>query len=184
MSISFMAALGGTLLAAVGTIAVVVRFARAPRADLIAWAFATAGLTVALAAQTLGYRRGFDPAMFRAVQIGAQLVAPLALAWGITEVAARSVPGRFTARLGLSALFAVSAVILSIDPLPAHPFDVSWPAASVHYQFPSNELLLLISQRVKAGQRSVGRVIFQPARNFLGEIVTHLRVGRKCHALV
>jgi quinol monooxygenase YgiN len=145
MSISFIAALGGTLLAAVGTIAAVVRFARAPRADLIAWAFATAGLTVALAAQTLGYRRGFDPAMFRAVQIGAQLVAPLALAWGITEVAARSVPGRFTARLGLSALFAVSAVILSIDPLAAHPFDVSWPAASVHYQFPSNELLLLIA---------------------------------------
>jgi quinol monooxygenase YgiN len=145
MSISFLTALGGTLLAAVGTIAAVVRFARAPRADLIAWALATAGLTVALAAQTLGYRRGFDPAMFRAVQIGAQLVAPLALAWGITEVAARSVPGRFTARLGLSALFAVSAVILSIDPLPAHPFDVSWPAASVHYQFPSNELLLLIA---------------------------------------
>jgi quinol monooxygenase YgiN len=145
MSISFMAALGGTLLAAVGTIVLVVRFARAPRADLIAWALAMAGLTVALAAQTLGYRRGFDPAMFRAVQIGAQLVAPLALAWGITEVAARSVPGRFTARLGLSALFAVSAVILSIDPLAAHPFDVSWPAASVHYQFPSNELLVLIA---------------------------------------
>ncbi len=140
-----MAALGGTLLAAVGTIVLVVRFARAPRADLIAWALATAGLTVALAAQTLGYRRGFDPAMFRAVQIGAQLIAPLALAWGITEVAARSVPGRFTARLGLSALFAVSAVILSIDPLAAHPFDVSWPAASVHYQFPSNELLVLIA---------------------------------------
>jgi quinol monooxygenase YgiN len=145
MSISFMAALGGTLLAAVGTIVAVVRFARAPRADLIAWALATAGLTVALAAQTLGYRRGFDPAMFRAVQIGAQLVAPLALAWGIVEVAARSLPGRFIARLALSALFAVSAVILSIDPLAAQPFGLSWPAASAHYQFPSSELLPLIA---------------------------------------
>jgi quinol monooxygenase YgiN len=145
MSISFMAALGGTLLAAVGTIVAVVRFARAPRADLIAWALATAGLTVALAAQTLGYRRGFDPAMFRAVQIGAQLVAPLALAWGIIEVAARSLPGRFMARLALSALFAVSAVILSIDPLAAQPFGLSWPAASAHYQFPSSELLPLIA---------------------------------------
>ena len=145
MSISFLTALGGTLLAAVGTIVLVVRFARAPRADLMAWALATAGLTVALAAQTLGYRRGFDPAMFRAVQIGAQLVAPLALAWGITEVAARSVPGRFMARLALSALFAVSAVILSIDPLVARPFGLPWPAASVHYQFPSSELLVLIA---------------------------------------
>ena len=145
MSISFLAGLGGTLLAAVGTIVLVVRFARAPRADLMAWALATAGLTVALAAQTLGYRRGFDPAMFRAVQIGAQMVAPLALAWGITEVAARSVPGRFMARLALSALFAVSAVILSIDPLAAQPFGLSWPAASVHYQFPSSELLVLIA---------------------------------------
>ncbi|MDX6392413.1 MAG: hypothetical protein QOJ73_3476 [Streptosporangiaceae bacterium] len=145
MSISFLTALGGTLLAAVGTIAALVRFARAPRADVMAWALATAGLAVALAAQTLGYRRGFDPAMFRAVQIGAQLVAPLALAWGITEVAARSVPGRFMARLVLSALFAVSAVILSIDPLAARPFGLSWPAASVHYQFPSSELLVLIA---------------------------------------
>src|ERR1017187_7515534 len=145
MSISFLAGLGGTLLAAVGTIVLVVRFARAPRADLMAWALATAGLTVALAAQTLGYRRGFDPAMFRAVQIGAQMVAPLALAWGITEVAARSVPGRFMARLALSALFALSAVILSIDPLAAQPFGLSWPAASVHYQFPSSELLVLIA---------------------------------------
>src|ERR1017187_5877723 len=145
MSISFLAGLGGTLLAAVGTIVLVVRFARAPRADLMAWALATAGPTGALAAQTLGYRRGFDPAMFRAVQIGAQMVAPLALAWGITEVAARSVPGRFMARLALSALFALSAVILSIDPLAAQPFGLSWPAASVHYQFPSSELLVLIA---------------------------------------
>src|ERR1035438_9987417 len=103
MSISFMAALGGTLLAAVGTIVLVVRLARAPRGDLIAWAIATAGLTVALAAQALGYRRGFGPTTFRAVQIGAQLVAPLALAWGITELAARSVSGRFVSRPAFSA---------------------------------------------------------------------------------
>ena len=145
MSISFMVALGGTLVAAVGTIAAVVRFARTPRADVIAWALATAGLTIALAAQALGYRRGFAPTTFRAVQIGAQLVAPLALAWGITEVAARSVPGRFMSRLALSALFAVSGVILGTDPLAAHSFGTSWPPASAHYQFPSSQLLLLIA---------------------------------------
>jgi quinol monooxygenase YgiN len=145
MSISLMAALGGTLVAAVGTIVLVVRFARTPRIDLVAWAIAAAGLTIALAAQVLGYRRGFADTTFRAVQIGAQLIAPLALAWGITEVAARSLPARFVARLGLSALAVVAVVVLGTDPLSSPPFNRSWPAASVHYQFIPDALLKVIA---------------------------------------
>jgi quinol monooxygenase YgiN len=145
MSISFMAALGGTLVAAVGTIVLVVRFARTPRVDLAAWAIAAAGLTIALAAQVLGYRRGFADTTFRAVQIGAQLIAPLALAWGIAEVAARSLPARFVARLGLSALGVVAVVVLGTDPLSSPPFSRSWPTASVHYQFIPDTLLKVIA---------------------------------------
>jgi quinol monooxygenase YgiN len=145
MSISFVAALAGALAAAAGTVMLVVRCARAPRADLIAWAIATAGLTIALAAQVLGYQRGFAPITFRAVQLGAQLIAPLALAWGITEVAARSMPARFAARLLLSALAVVAAVILGTDPLSAQAFSQSWPAASVHYQVIPSALLTLLA---------------------------------------
>jgi quinol monooxygenase YgiN len=145
MSISFVVALAGALAAAAGTVMLVVRCARAPRADVIAWAIATAGLTIALAAQVLGYQKGFAPTTFRAVQLGAQLIAPLALAWGITEVAARSMPARFAARLLLSALAVVAAVILGTDPLSAQAFNQSWPAASVHYQVIPNALLTLLA---------------------------------------
>ena len=73
---------------------------------------------------------GFTQTTFRAVQLGAQMIAPLALAWGITEVAARSMPVRFVARLGLSALTVVALVILGTDPLSSQPFTRTWPKPS------------------------------------------------------
>ena len=76
MSISFAAALAGTVLAAVGTGLAIRLCARKPRADMVAWVIALAGLTVGLAAQAVGYRRGFVPTTFRATQLGAALVAP------------------------------------------------------------------------------------------------------------
>ncbi len=147
MSISFLAALAGALAAAAGTVVLVVRLVRPRllRFDLIAWAVATAGLTVALAAQVLGYRKGFAPTTFRAVQVGAQLVAPLALAWGIVEVTARSLPARFAARLGLSALGVVALVVLGTDPLSSQPFSRSWPSASVYFQVIPNGLLKFLA---------------------------------------
>ena len=57
------------------------RIARRPDLVAVATALATAALTVALAAQAVGYNRGFGAATFRAVQLGAQLLAPLALTW-------------------------------------------------------------------------------------------------------
>jgi quinol monooxygenase YgiN len=145
MSISLVAALAGTLLGAVGTVVLAMRCSRAPRLDLLAWAIAAAGLTIALGAQALGYRRGFAPTTFRAVQVGAQLIAPVALAWGIGEVAARNLPARFAGRLLLSGLAVVAVVVLGTDPLSSQAFHQTWPAASVYYQFIPNALLKLIA---------------------------------------
>jgi len=64
MSVSFLAAAGAAAVAAVITAILVGRFARLPRPDQAAWACAAAGLTVALAAQALGYHQGFNAAAF------------------------------------------------------------------------------------------------------------------------
>jgi quinol monooxygenase YgiN len=135
MSISFAAALAGTVLAAVGTGLAVRLCLRTPRADMVAWVIALAGLTVGLAAQAAGYRRGFVPTTFRVTQIGAALVAPLALAWGIAELAAKGLVARFAGRLCLAGLFVVAGVILATDVLSAQPFTRQWPAARDHFEF-------------------------------------------------
>ena len=107
----------------------------------IALIFATAALTVALAAQAAGYYKGFSETTFRAVQIGAQLIAPLALTWALAELTGKSLGSRFAARLGLGALAVVGTVVLATDPLNAAGFDKSWPPASVHYQLIPNWVL-------------------------------------------
>ena len=135
MSISFAAALAGTVLAAVGTGLAIRLCARKPRTDMVAWVIALAGLTVALAAQAAGYRRGFVPTTFRATQLGAALIAPLALAWGMAELAARGLVARFAARLILAGLFVVAGVILATDVLSAQAFSQTWPAARDHFEF-------------------------------------------------
>ena len=87
MSVHFLVAVVGALIAAVGTGLLVARCLRAPGAALVAWTVALLGLTVSLGAQALGYHIGFGPVAFRAMEIGAQVVAPLALALGLAEVA-------------------------------------------------------------------------------------------------
>lgn len=145
MSISFVAALAGTVLAAVGTGLAIRLCARQPRTDMVAWVVALAGLTVALAAQAAGYKRGFVPTTFRATQIGGALVAPLALAWGLTELAAKGLAARFAARLGVAGLFVVAAVILATDVLSARPFSQTWPAARDHFEFLPLGLLAVVA---------------------------------------
>jgi quinol monooxygenase YgiN len=135
MSISFAAALAGTVLAAVGTGLAIRLCLRKPRADMVAWVIALAGLTVGLAAQAAGYRRGFVPTTFRVTQLGAALVAPLALAWGMAELAAKGLVARFAGRLCLAGLFVVAGVILATDVLSARPFTQEWPAARDHFEF-------------------------------------------------
>ena len=145
MSASFLAAGAATIVAAVVTGILVWRFARLPRLDQAAWACAAAGLTVALAAQALGYRQGFNAAAFRAIQVGARLAAPMALVWGLVELTGKSFGVRFVARLGLAALTAIAGVILASDPLSGVTFTTTWPTSAAHYQFIPNVILVAIA---------------------------------------
>ena len=145
MSVSFLAAGGGAAAAAVITAVLAVRFARLPRLDQAAWACAAAGLTVALAAQALGYHRGFNAAAFRAIEVGARLVAPMALVWGLAELTAKSFAVRFASRLGLGALTAIAGVVLASDPLSGVTFTTAWPTAADHYQFIPNVVLVALA---------------------------------------
>jgi quinol monooxygenase YgiN len=145
MSISFLVAAAGTLAALVGTAALIRRCAQAPRVDLVAWVLALAGMVIGLAAQAVGYHRGFAPTTFRAAQVGLGLVAPLALAWGMAEVAARGLVMRFAARLCLCGLFVVAAVILATDVLSDQPFSQAWPLAREHFQVLPLGLLAVVA---------------------------------------
>ncbi|HSS88478.1 MAG TPA: antibiotic biosynthesis monooxygenase [Streptosporangiaceae bacterium] len=145
MSVSFLAAGVATAVAAVITAILVMRLARLPRLDQAAWACAAAGLTVALAAQALGYHQGFNAASFRAIEVGARLAAPMALVWGLAELTAKSFGVRFAARLGLAALTAIAGVVLASDPLSGVSFTSTWPSTADHYQFIPNVVLVVIA---------------------------------------
>jgi quinol monooxygenase YgiN len=141
MSISLIVALVGAVVAAIGVGMLMARCLRAPRGDLIAWLVAMLGLLISLGAQALGYLMGFSAVSFRAMEIGAQLIAPLALVIGLTELVARSVVGRFAARLFLSALGLVALVILGTDPLSGTAFTKSFPQPENYYQLIPNNLM-------------------------------------------
>jgi quinol monooxygenase YgiN len=128
----------GVLVAAVATGLLAGRAVRRPRLDTIVWTAATLALTVALAAQSMGFASGFGPATFRAVQLSALLLAPLWLAWGLAERIWPGEAARFGTRLACAALTVVGSVILVTDPLTAAPFGKGWPLASLHYQPPSH----------------------------------------------
>jgi quinol monooxygenase YgiN len=145
MSISFLVAAAGTLAAIAATAWLLRRCLQAPRVDMAAWVLALAGLTVGLAAQAAGYHRGFEATTFRAAQLGLALVAPLALAWGMAEMAARGLVARFAARLCLSGLFVVAGVILATDVLSDQAFSTDWPLARDHYQFLPLGLLAVVA---------------------------------------
>jgi quinol monooxygenase YgiN len=145
MSVSFLTAGAAAAVAAMITGMLVWRLVRLPRLDQAAWAYAAAGLTVALTAQALGYHRGFNAAAFRAIEVGARLAAPMALAWGIAELTAKSLGVRFGVRLLLAALTTIAGVVLSFDPLSGVTFTTAWPIAAEHYQFIPNVVLVVIA---------------------------------------
>jgi quinol monooxygenase YgiN len=132
----------GSVVAAVGTGMLAARSIRLPRGDLIAMALAMLGLAIALGAVTVGYLVGFGPTAFRAMELGGQVLAPLALCLSLAELAGRTGPARFAGRLLLSALGVIGFVILSTDALmPAAVFGKTWPDPTVHYETVSNKLL-------------------------------------------
>ena len=141
MSLPALIGFAGVLVAAVATGLLAGRAVRLPRLGTILWTAATLALTVALAAQSMGFARGFGSATFRAVQLFALLLAPLWLAWGLVELVWPGEAARFGTRLACGALTVVGSVILATDPLTAEPFGKAWPLASAHYQPPSHYAL-------------------------------------------
>ena len=109
MSLPVLIAFAGVPVAAVATGMLAGRCVRQPRMGFIVWTAATLGLTIALAAQSIGFASGFGPTTFRAVQLFALMLAPLWLSWGLVEVAVASEGARFGVRLISSALPAGSA---------------------------------------------------------------------------
>jgi quinol monooxygenase YgiN len=141
MSLPALFGFAGVLVAAVATGLLAGRAVRQPRLDTILWTAGTLALTVALAAESMGFASGFGPATFRAVQLFALLLAPLWLAWGLVEVVWPGEAARFGTRLVCGALTVVGSVILATDPLTAAPFGKGWPLAGPHYQPPSHYAL-------------------------------------------
>jgi quinol monooxygenase YgiN len=167
MSLHFLAAIVGALIGAAGTGLLVAKCLRGPNTALVAWTAALFGLTVALVAQALGFEIGFGPIAFRVMEIGAQLLAPLALALGLAELAAKSIITRFAARLLLTAIGIVSLVIFASDPLSDAPFSKAWPATGVYFQIVPNKLLeyVLAPATVIVALFAVGFAAARPGRD-------------------
>jgi quinol monooxygenase YgiN len=134
MSVPVLIGFAGVLVAAAVTGMLAGRCVRRPRIDFILWTAATLGLTIALAAQSMGFAVGFSSATFRAIQLFALLLAPLWLAWGLVELVVANEAARFGTRLISSALTVVASVILATDPLSAEPFGKAWPLTGPHFQ--------------------------------------------------
>src|ERR1700689_763125 len=141
MSLSLIVSGVGAAVAAIGLVMLLVRAARTPRGDLIAWAVALLGLVVALGAQAAGHLMGFDGLTFRAMETGGQVIAPMALIMGLSEAVARSVPGRFAGRLLIPAFTIIPLVVFTTDPLSGTAFSKAWPPPATYYQLIPNKLL-------------------------------------------
>src|SRR6201995_234740 len=141
MSLPVLVGFAGVLVAAVATGLLAGRCVRQPRVGFIVWTGATLGLTIALAAQSMGFASGFGPATFRAVQLLALLLAPLWLAWGLVELAVGSDAARFGMRLVPVALSVVASVILATAPLTTQPFSKAWPLTGTHFHPVSRDTL-------------------------------------------
>jgi quinol monooxygenase YgiN len=143
MSSEFLIIAGvGAVVAAVGSGVLIARCFRGPRIDLVAFSVALVGLLISLGSQTLGYLDGFNGATFRGMELGAQVVAPLALIVALSEVAGRTLAARFCARVYISAVGIVALVVLSLDQLASGAFSKAWPDPSVFYGIPPRWVLM------------------------------------------
>jgi quinol monooxygenase YgiN len=167
MSLHFLAGIVGVLAAAAGTGVLVARCLRVPNAALVAWTVAIVGLTISLGAQALGYGIGFGSISFRAMELGAQLVAPLALGLGLAELAGKTITARFAARLLLTAVGIVALVVLATDPLSAATFTKAWPPPATYYQIFPNKLLeyVLAPATVIAALIAIGVIAARPRQD-------------------
>lgn len=140
----------GALVAAVGSAVLLARCFRALRGDLIAWSVGLLGLLISLGAQAMGYASGYDPAIFRAMEVGGQVIAPLAFVVALWDVAGRSAAARFCVRLYVGALGIIALVVLALDQLTTTPFTKTWPPPFTYYQVPPNYVIMFVSGGVTA----------------------------------
>ena len=125
----------GAVAAAVGTGVLAARSTRHSRVYFVAWTIALFGLAVGLGATTLGYLAGYGALIFRAMELGAQLIAPLSLCVALVDIVGRSLGARFVMRLLVLALGVIALVVLGTDPIsPAATFGTTWPDPSTYYQ--------------------------------------------------
>ncbi len=135
MTASLIVVAVGAVAAAVGTAGLAARCSRAPGMFLRAWTVALFGLTVALAAQALGYLAGYSDLIFRCMDIAAQAVAPLFICLGLVELVGRSVVTRFAMRLSVAAIGVIVLVVLGSDQLnPNATLSTAWPDPARVYQ--------------------------------------------------
>ncbi|MFC4912131.1 putative quinol monooxygenase [Actinomadura gamaensis] len=100
---------------------------------LIAWSVTQVGLCLALLAMTAGFLMKFNAPVFRVVELGAALLAPVWLALGMVELIARLVQVRFVAWLFAVSYTLVATVILLVDPLKVSTLTKSLPKPSQTY---------------------------------------------------
>jgi quinol monooxygenase YgiN len=136
----------GAVAAAVGTGALTSRATQLPHVYFAAWGIALFGLAIGLGAATLGYLAGFSSVLFRAMELGAQLIAPLSLCLAMVETAGRRLGARFAMRLAISGLSIIALVILGTDPLnPNVTIGSAWPDPAVVYQIAPLTILGILS---------------------------------------
>ncbi|PRX99878.1 putative quinol monooxygenase [Allonocardiopsis opalescens] len=133
----------GALIAWSGTAVLGSLLSREPRLSHGGWLAAMAGMALALSAAAAGYAVGFNAPIFRFYQLGAGLFAPLALAWAIVELSAPRLRLRWAARLALSFLVLVPAVVLLLDPVQG-AFEAALPTPGDHYDLLPNAVLTLV----------------------------------------
>jgi quinol monooxygenase YgiN len=136
----------GAVVAAVGTGVLAARSSRTPRIYFIAWTVGIFGLAVGLGAATLGDLAGYSALIFHAMELGAQLLAPLSLCLALVELGGRGLPARFAMRLAISALAIIAVVILGTDPLnPNVTFSTKWADPTLVYQLAPLAVLGLLA---------------------------------------
>ena len=146
MTPSFIVVALGAVAAVAGTGVLAARIARGPRVFLVALTITMFGLAIAQAAQAIGDLTGYSGTLFRAMELGGQALAPLALCWTVTELIGSSLPARFAMRLLAAAVGVVVFVILGTDPFnPAVQFGRAWPEPSLHYEAIPKALILVLA---------------------------------------
>jgi quinol monooxygenase YgiN len=146
MTASLLVVAVGAVAAALGTAGLAARCSRTPSLFLGAWTVALFALTIALAAEALGYLAGFGVITFRASEIAAQAIAPLMISLGLAELIGRSIVVRFLMRLTVSAIGVIALVVMGSDPLsPGVSLTKAWPDPTVTYQLVPVGLIKLLA---------------------------------------